>query len=595
MSTPDHPDVTAPEGEWHRVHPLTPYVRSWLLIVALVWGVGNVFLDDVLAAVVYGDPLDVDFAGTVQLVGLGLVAAVLCGVLGLVIGLGVLSWWFTRYQITADHVRFRNGAIFRTQRQARLDRVQSIDIERKFLPRIFGLASLKFDVADGGTSALELSYLRRDKARELRHQLLGAVREAAPTGEAPRGDTGPTLGHDDAEASRSVPAGPVNGAHRPAPWDNSPQAQELRARIAGSRSGRAAERDSGRVVTAEAERSREVRAAQRLGLLSDQDDADQQRRVFTVPTSRVLLSLLLSWSTVAAVFFAIVAVVVVRLNPDSLRVLIPSYLPVVIIIVSGLYNRLESSWGFTLSEVQVGVRVRSGLLNERSSTIPVGRVQALQVSKPMLWRVFDGHRVKVITAGKSGIEDMEGLRSLVLPVGSAQNVGQILHLVLPFTEPPAALVRDGLNGMDGDTNYTVSPRRVRWLDPLTWRRTGFAMDHAVMALRWGRLNRHVSVIPHHKTQSLGLQQGPIDRRFGVVSIHAHMIAGPVSTVIHHQDAHRARELMSRQTDAARVARDRVNREVGSPRTVGGHAVPELATVPAAAEAQYRPQDREGIQ
>ncbi|WP_223286430.1 hypothetical protein [Kocuria atrinae] len=92
----------AAEGEWHRVHPLTPYVRSWLLIVALVWGVGNVFLDDVLAAIVYGDPLDVDFAGTVQLVGLGLVAAVLCGVVGLVIGLGVLSWWFTRYQITPD-------------------------------------------------------------------------------------------------------------------------------------------------------------------------------------------------------------------------------------------------------------------------------------------------------------------------------------------------------------------------------------------------------------------------------------------------------------------------------------------------------------
>ncbi|WP_262925665.1 PH domain-containing protein [Kocuria atrinae] len=57
--------------------------------------------------------------------------------------------------------------------------MQGIDIERKFLPRIFGLASLKFDVADGGSSALELSYLRRDKARELRHQLLGAVREAS--------------------------------------------------------------------------------------------------------------------------------------------------------------------------------------------------------------------------------------------------------------------------------------------------------------------------------------------------------------------------------------------------------------------------------
>ncbi|WP_223286431.1 PH domain-containing protein [Kocuria atrinae] len=126
-------------------------------------------------------------------------------------------------------------------------------------------------------------------------------------------------------------------------------------------------------------------------------------------------------------------------------------------IVSGLYNRLESSWGFTLSQVHVGVRVRSGLLNERSSTIPVGRVQALQVSKPMLWRVFDGHRVKVSTAGKGGIDDMEGLRSLVLPVGSPENVAEILELVLPLAEPPTELVRDGLNGIDGDQEYTISP------------------------------------------------------------------------------------------------------------------------------------------
>lgn len=542
----------APEGEWLRVHPLTPYVRSWLLIVALVWGVGNVFLDDVLAAVVYGDPLDVDFAGTVQLVGLGLVAAVLCGVVGLVIGLGVLSWWFTRYQITPDHVRFRNGAIFRTQRQARLDRVQGIDIERKFLPRIFGLASLKFDVADGGSTALELSYLRRDKARELRHQLLGAVREASRSGTVTHGDTEGLHGSDDAAGSRFGAPNPVAAAHRPAPWDHSPQAQEQRALLA--------QYGAGSSLTADEERSREVRAAQRLGLLTDQDDQDQQRRVFTVPTSRVLLSLLLSWSTVSAVFFAVVAVVVWRWNPEALRVLIPSYLPVVIMIVSGLYNRLESSWGFTLSQVQVGVRVRSGLLNERSSTIPVGRVQALQVSKPMLWRVFDGHRVKVSTAGKGGADDLEGLRSLVLPVGSTENVADILELVLPLADPPTELVRDGLNGIDGDQNYTISPRRARWVDPLTWRRTGFAMDNAVLAMRWGRLNRNVSVIPHHKTQSLGLQQGPVDRRMKLASIHAHMIAGPVTTAIYHLDVQQSRALLARQTGLARAARDRVNQD-----------------------------------
>ena len=112
-----------PEGVWNRVHPLTPFVRSWLLVVALAWGFGNVFLDDLVTAVINGDPIEMDVGGAVQLAGAGLAIAILCGVLGLLIALGLLSWWFIRYQITDEHVRLRTGWLFRTHRQARLDRV----------------------------------------------------------------------------------------------------------------------------------------------------------------------------------------------------------------------------------------------------------------------------------------------------------------------------------------------------------------------------------------------------------------------------------------------------------------------------------------
>lgn len=569
----------ASENDWRRVHPLTPYIRSWLLIVAFVWGVANVFLDDVVSAVVEGEPISVDVTGTVQLVGLGLVVAVLCGVVGLFIGLGVLSWWFTRYRITPEHVLFRQGAIFRTQRQARLDRVQGIDIERKFLPRIFGLASLKFDVADGAGSALELSYLRRDKARDLRHHLLAAVRETSRSQPTSSAGAPAGAGARTAATGAASPRTPV-GALRPAPWDSSPEAQRVREQLA---------RSPQQGVGAEYE-SRELRVAQRLGLLSDQDGPDQQRRVFTVPTGRVLLSLVLSGSTVFTLLLGTVAVVVGMWNAEFLLALLPGYLPMIIAIVTTLYNRLENSWGFTLSQVEVGVRVRSGLFNERSSTIPTGRVQALQVTKPMLWRVFNGHRVKVITAGKGGAEDLEGLQSLVLPVGTAHEVAQILDLVVPVESIPAQLVWTGLNGIGADTHYTVSPRRVRWLDPLTWRRTGCAMSPSVLAMRWGRLARHVSVIPHHKTQSLGLQQGPLDRRLAVASIHAHMLSGPVTTIVHHMDVERAKQLLVQQTQAAREARQRADRratatppEASDPQpaklgsgAVGGHRPPETS-------------------
>ena len=93
-----------------------------------------------------------------------------------------LSWYFTRYQVADDYVRVNTGFLFRQQRQARLDRVQAIDIVQPLLARIFGLAELKFEVADAGESAVRLAYLRLDEARQLRATILAraAGRRAEP-------------------------------------------------------------------------------------------------------------------------------------------------------------------------------------------------------------------------------------------------------------------------------------------------------------------------------------------------------------------------------------------------------------------------------
>ena len=84
----------------------------------------------------------------------------------------ILSWYFTRYQVAEGYVRVNTGFLFRQQRQARLDRVQAIDIVQPLLARIFGLAELKFEVADAGESAVRLAYLRIDDARQLRATIL---------------------------------------------------------------------------------------------------------------------------------------------------------------------------------------------------------------------------------------------------------------------------------------------------------------------------------------------------------------------------------------------------------------------------------------
>lgn len=559
------------DGAWHRVHPLTPFVRSWLLVVALAWGFGNVFLDDLVTAVLNGDPIEMDVGGAVQLAGAGLAIAILCGVLGLLIGLGLLSWWFIRYQITDEHVRLRTGWLFRTHRQARLDRVQGIDIERKFVPRILGLASLKFDVADGGSSVLELSYLRRDHARQLRQQLLVAAHKAsdapvphdAPTAygaSAADSDsaahTGPAASY--APAAHGAPVDPRHaGPVRVAPWDRS-AASDVVPAAGTDATGRdhALPGDTARGTGARGGRDAvDVRAARKYGLLGEQDEL---RRVFTVPTSRVLLSLVCSPPAVILGLMAVAAVIAAIWNAQVLRVMIPSFVPLLLAVVSTVYSRLEKSWGFTLSVVPSGVRTRSGLFNERSSTIPTGRVQALEVGKPLMWRGFDGHHVRVITAGKGGSEGTEGLGSVVLPVGTLENVHEILDLVLPLEHTPTELVDQGLTGIGDAQDFTTSPRRARWLDPFTWRRTGFALNSSALVLRWGRLARHTSVIPHHKTQSVAVTQGPVDRRLRLSGFAVHVTPGSVTTAVHHLDSEQARELQERHADLARAARDRVN-------------------------------------
>ena len=167
----------AAAGAWHRVHPLTPVVKGWLAILVLAGGFVNIVLDDLVRAYLGGgDSPAQDFdPGRVGAVFWWVLAGIVLLVL-LVAGAVVLvAWWFTRYQVTPEHVRVRSGVLFRQERQARLDRVQAIDIHRPFLPRVLGLAELKFEVADAGQSAVSLSYLTHDRARALRGELLGRL------------------------------------------------------------------------------------------------------------------------------------------------------------------------------------------------------------------------------------------------------------------------------------------------------------------------------------------------------------------------------------------------------------------------------------
>lgn len=251
-----------------------------------------------------------------------------------------------------------------------------------------------------------------------------------------------------------------------------------------------------------------------------------------------------------------------------------SLLPAVVGVATFLFNRFAGEFGFRAAVSPDGIRLRHGLLETRAQTIPPGRVQAIELTQSLWWRGKDWWRIKVNVAGY-GTEGTD-TQSILLPVGPRQEALTAMWLVLPDlgTQDPAALVDEGLTGDSRtDTRFTTSPRRALILDPLTWRRNGFVVTERALLLRGGRLTRRLTVVPHERTQSLGLAQGPWQRRRGVASFTVHSTPGPISPAVHHLDAPDAARLIAEQAVRARTAR--------------AHQTPErwMETVAAVAAAQ----------
>ncbi len=155
--TPEPP----PEKLTERPHPLTPLIRGWVVLLALVVGVGREFIPDGSEPDGGLPPLQWLFGGI--------------GVVVLIAGLaGFLSWRFTRFVVDAAELRIDTGWLVRTSQRIAFERVQSIDVVQPFVARFFQLAELRIDI--GGGESAQLRYLSLRRAYELRDYLLARAR-----------------------------------------------------------------------------------------------------------------------------------------------------------------------------------------------------------------------------------------------------------------------------------------------------------------------------------------------------------------------------------------------------------------------------------
>jgi putative membrane protein len=319
----------------------------------------------------------------------------------------------------------------------------------------------------------------------------------------------------------------------------------------------------------DAQRLRNTLLARAAGLAYEGEVAPEapEREVLTVPVGRTIESFVRS-TTIALILVVLATVITGGLIAGQPLVL-AALLPGLLAVSSALWSQFTSAFGFRVATSPDGVRLRHGLLTTRSQTVPPGRVQAVRLSQPLLWRSRDWWRLTVNVAGYGGsaegsVERANGQQqeNVLLPVGTRQEALLVLGLVLPALGPGLESVDDrdagpltaGLVGSDGSLGFVTAPRVSRWLDPIGWRRHGVCVTDDALLLRRGVLHRQLDVVPHARTQSLGARQGPVQRLVGVTTFVVHSTAGPVTPTVEHLACADAARLLGQQAERARTAR-----------------------------------------
>jgi cytochrome P450/uncharacterized membrane protein YdbT with pleckstrin-like domain len=311
---------------------------------------------------------------------------------------------------------------------------------------------------------------------------------------------------------------------------------ELRLEVAG---GSSSEAPLAYLSEPAAQQLRAELLARAAGLQHGEDSAPEapERVLLKVPLSHLVEAQLRSGFVVVSLLAAVVLVAVSVLTGE----LAPLGLAVPFLVAAGpaMFNGIAGQFDFTVAESPVGLRLRRGLLETRSQTVPPGRVQAVRIVEPLLWRSKGWCRLEADVAGYVGEGQAEA--SVLLPVGTRAAAQRVLNLVLPGADP-------------GTVPLSGVPRAARWLDPFQWRFLGAGADDRFFVARRGRLRRETDLLPHEKVQSVRISQGWLQRSLGLASLHLDTTPGPVHVSAAHRDASEARRRLDAEVTLARRSR-----------------------------------------
>jgi putative membrane protein len=437
-----------------------------------------------------------------------------------------LEWLRRTYVLEAGALRLEEGVLARRLRVVPFDRIQQVDLVRKPLHRVLGVATLRVETAGGGGAAeVDLDVVAVDEAQALRSTLL---RAKAGTAEA---------GGEGAEAAAAAPA----------------ERTLLRLSV-------------GEVMLAGITGTRAAAVLAVLGPISQLTDwfpnlSDWLLRRFnpeavapTTPAAVVAIAVV-----AAAVWLGLAAA-----------------------------SSVVTDFGFTLARVGGDLVVRRGLLERREAVLPFARLQVVRVEESLLRRWLGLASIRIQSAGRTGGADQTASR-LAVPVMQRSDVNRVLGELLPgaapvpglLAPPPAArswMVRRGILKtvplilaalvVLWTVSRPVAPAALLGV-PLAvlvglagYRSLGHARRDGFLYARQGVVIRVTTVVPVAKAQSGSVRSSFFQRRRGLATLHVDVAGGGPTPKVMDEAEPTAEELL--QVVLGRTPRGRAARGVGPP-------------------------------
>jgi putative membrane protein len=268
----------------------------------------------------------------------------------------------------------------------------------------------------------------------------------------------------------------------------------------------------------------------------------EERVLASVPTPRLVASILISDVGFIAELVLLGLVLGAILAPNAARGVVTTGAAELVLVATLVWRRFNGEYHLTVGAAEDGLRVRAGLVALSAETIRPGRVQAVRMVEPLLWRRLGWCRLEVDLAGKQRRkgegESTGGRLRVLLPVGGRALALELLEHLLPDAPQPTR----------------PAPRRVLLKSPLRRRFLAWGRTDRAVVTRTGRLRRVTVWVPLEKVQSVRFVEGPVQRRLRLASVHVDAAGRALRATLRDRDRAEADEAFADLIRLARLAR-----------------------------------------